>query len=229
MIRAVFFDAVGTLIEPHPGAVDIYLAVARRHRSQLSREEIATRFRDAFCREDERDRERGWRTDEAREEQRWRSIVGTVLDDVGDRELCFLELWQHFASPRAWRCLEHAPVVLDFLQRRGYLLGMASNFDGRLRGVRDGLVALRPLRHLVISSEVGWRKPAPAFFKEVVRVAGVDAKEILFVGDDPVNDEEGPRAAGMKVLLLDPQGGDGKLRSLSELPGAVDGLTDIVR
>jgi putative hydrolase of the HAD superfamily len=218
VIRAVFFDAVGTLIEPHPGAVDVYFDAGRRHGSRLSREEIATRFRNAFCREDEFDRANGWRTDEAREERRWRDIVRFVLDDVSDSDSCFRELWDHFADPQSWRCLDGAEEVLAELERRGYLIGMASNFDGRLRKVAAAKTALRPVRRLVVSSEVGRRKPSREFFEEVVRVSGVGANHILFVGDDPVNDEEGARAAQMRVLLLDSLGGDGKLTSLAELP-----------
>jgi putative hydrolase of the HAD superfamily len=218
MIRAVFFDAVGTLIEPAPSAVDVYLEAARRHGSRLTRDVIAARFRAAFCREDAVDREHGWRTDEAREEQRWRNIVGSVLQDVQDRETCFAELWQHFARPESWRCLEDAAVVLGELARQGFRLGLASNFDRRLRQVAAGLPGLRPIRQLVISSEVGWRKPAREFFERVVSAAGVPASEIVFVGDDPVNDDEGARWAGLRVLLL---GQAGRLTGLADVLAAL--------
>jgi putative hydrolase of the HAD superfamily len=83
---------------------------------------------------------------------------------------------------------------------------LASNYDRRLRSVAAGLPELRPLGHLVISSEVGWRKPAREFFDAVARAAGVPAGQVLFVGDDPVNDGEGARAAGLQALLIDPRG-----------------------
>jgi putative hydrolase of the HAD superfamily len=66
-----------------------------------------------------------------------------------------------------------------------------------------GLPALNPLSDLVISSEVGWRKPAPAFFDELMRRVEARASQILFVGDDLVNDYEGARAAGMEAILCD--------------------------
>lgn len=216
MIRAVFFDAVGTLLQPDPPAAEVYCDVGRRHGSRLSLETIRTRFRTAFCAEDALDRAAGWRTEEVREEHRWRSIVRSVLDDVAGSEACFRELWSHFASPGAWRCLEGVAETLAELSRRDLHLGLASNFDSRLRGVAGGLTELSPLGTLVISSEIGWRKPAPGFFERVVQVAGVAADEILFVGDDPINDDEGARAAGMPALLLAP-GGPGRLNDLLEL------------
>src|SRR5438132_4457852 len=112
MFRAVFFDAVGTLIEPQPFPAEAYCEIGRQYGSRLTCEEIEQRFRLAFRHEDELDRQQNWRTDEPREEQRWRSIVGTVLDDVSNREACFGELWRHFANAPAWRCLHGVERVL---------------------------------------------------------------------------------------------------------------------
>lgn len=214
MIRAVFFDAVGTLLEPTPTAVEVYHDVGRRLGSRLAPEEIAVRFRAAFRQQERLDQDHHWRTDEVREERRWRAIVAAVLDDVADQESCFRTLWDHFARPTAWRCLDGVAELFAELDRRGLVLGMASNFDARLRGVVAGLPELGLLRHLVISSEVGWRKPAPEFFREVVARAAVAPAHILFVGDDPINDDEGARRAGLTALRLAP---DGTLRCLRDL------------
>lgn len=205
-VRVIFFDAVGTVIFPEPPAAEVYAAVAARYGSRLSLAKIGRRFRDVFRREEEFDLRSGLRTDEEREERRWRHIVAAVLHDVCDGEACFRELFEHFSRPQAWVCAPDAGTTLAELARRGYRLGMASNYDRRLRSVVAGLPELRPLEHLVISSEVGWRKPAPEFFAAVVRQAGVPAGEILFVGDDPVNDEKGARGSGLRTLLLDPLG-----------------------
>jgi putative hydrolase of the HAD superfamily len=202
-IRAVFFDAVGTLLHPEPSAASAYAAAARRFGSRLDRGAIAARFVAAFARQERADFAAGLRTDEGREAARWRAIVGEVLDDVSDPETCFEELYTHFARPAAWRCAEGAPVLGE-LAGRGYALGIASNFDHRLRGVVAGLPTLRPVRHLVISSEVGWRKPAAEFFRAVCARVGLPPGQVLHVGDDPVNDAQGARAAGMQSLLVAP-------------------------
>ena len=201
-VRAVFFDAVGTLIHPEPSAAFAYAAVARTYGSRLGVAEIAARFRAAFAREEAFDVANGLRTDEGREEARWRRIVAEVLDDVGDPESCFGDLFEHFRLPASWRCAPDVGPVLAELERRGYVLGIASNYDRRLRDVVAGLPELRPARRLVISSEVGWRKPAPAFFAAVRAAAGVPAEAILHVGDDVVNDYDGARAAGLGALLV---------------------------
>jgi putative hydrolase of the HAD superfamily len=83
---------------------------------------------------------------------------------------------------------------------------MASNYDARLRSVAAGLPELRPLRHLVISSEVGWRKPAPEFFAALCERTGLAPGAILFVGDDPANDYDGATAAGLRAVLVGEEG-----------------------
>jgi len=205
-VRAVVFDAVGTLIEPEPPAPAVYEAVGRKFGSRLGAREIAARFAAAFEREEEVDRASGLRTWEVREEERWRHIVGRVLEDVSDPEVCFRELFAYFSRPAAWACAADAAPVLEALAGRGLVLCMASNYDSRLRRVVAGLPALKPIRHLVISSEVGWRKPAPEFFAALCRCMGFSAADLLHIGDDRVNDYEAARAAGMRAVLFDPKG-----------------------
>src|SRR5262245_3264772 len=205
-VRAVFLDAVGTVIHPEPPAPRVYAEVGRRWGSRLSEEVIRRRFRAAFADEEAKDRAGGLRTSEPREVERWRHIVARVLDDVTDPERCFRELFAHFARPGAWRCDPEAAAVIEGLAGRGLVVGLASNYDARLRSVAAGLPELRPLRHLVISSEVGWRKPAPEFFAAVCDACGLPPGKVLFVGDDRANDYDGARAAGLYAVLFDPAG-----------------------
>ena len=200
----VFFDSVGTLLHPEPPAPVVYAAIGRRFGSRLDEAMIAARFRTAFHRQEEADYAAGLRTSEEREWLRWRAIVAEVLDDVSDTEACFAELHAHFARPDAWRCEPHTSDVLETLARRGHRLGIASNFDARLRRVVEGLPTLRPVRQLVISSEIGWRKPAPPFFAELCRRAESPPEQIVYVGDDENNDYAGARASGLQAVLLDP-------------------------
>jgi putative hydrolase of the HAD superfamily len=205
-IRAVFFDAVGTLIHPDPPASDVYANVGRRFGSRLDSTAIGPRFRAAFHRQEDYDREHGYRTNCEREVQRWRSIVAEVLDDVTDPQACFQTLFEHFARPDAWRCESDTGAVLGALVKLGYRLGLASNYDTRLHQVADGLPQLQPLRHRVISAEVGFCKPTAGFFQKVCEAADAAPQQILVVGDDFVDDYEGAIAAGLSAILYDPSG-----------------------
>ncbi len=220
-ICAVAFDAGGTLLFPNPPAAVVYAEVARRHGSRLTAEEIGPRFRAAFARQEAADVPLGYRTDERREEERWRHIVREVLDDVTDFEPCFRALYEHFARPEAWACPEETSEVLEALAESGRMLAVASNYDHRLGAVVAGLAPLRRVGHVVISAEVGWRKPAREFFTAVCRRVGFPPAQVLFVGDDVTNDYEGARAAGLRAVLYDPDKkhptGYSRIRALGEL------------
>jgi putative hydrolase of the HAD superfamily len=205
--RAVFFDAVGTLLFPEPSAPVIYAETARRYGLTLSPVDVRDRFVAAYRAEEAADAAAEWATSEDRERDRWRRIVTDTLAGVADPEACYRHLFDHFARPAAWRVAPDAADLLTTLHRRGLLLGLGSNYDERLWPVLTGFPELAPLRELVlISATVGVRKPGTGFFREVARAAGCDVSEVLFVGDDIGNDYEGATAAGLPAVLLDPHG-----------------------
>src|SRR5437660_2707613 len=51
VVRAVFFDAVGTLLHPEPPAGAVYAVLGRRFGSRLDPGAVAGRFRTAFRRQ----------------------------------------------------------------------------------------------------------------------------------------------------------------------------------
>lgn len=80
---------------------------------------------------------------------------------------------------------------------------------------------------VVTSVEVGWRKSHPAIYAEALRRLGIDAASAVFVGDNFTADYLGPQTVGITAFLIDPTrkhrvDEDRRLRSLSDLPGALD-------
>ncbi|MEO2091165.1 MAG: HAD-IA family hydrolase [Gemmataceae bacterium] len=219
-IRAVYFDAVGTLIFPNPPASAVYAQVAGRHGQTIDPAVISPLLWQQFQFEDDLDRQFGWGTSEERERRRWRNIVSAALPGSSDQ--LFDELFHHFAQPSAWIVPDDAARTLTELTAAGYRVGIASNYDRRLETVVGGSAALAPVRgRLVISSVVGVRKPGAGFFDAVITSAGCEPEEILFVGDDLENDYHGATAAGLTAVLLDPKDKhpetERRVRSLGEL------------
>ncbi len=202
-VRAVFFDAVGTLIWPEPSVAAAYAAAGHRHGIDLAEQDIWPRFRAALARQDEIDRRvQGGRTSEAREIERWRGIVADVFGGGPHGEAIFADLWDHFARPANWRLFEDAAVAFRQLADQGLIIGIASNFDHRLDSICRRMPPLDDCRHLFVSSRVGWRKPSPQFFATIERELGLEAAELLLVGDDVENDYHAARAAGWQALLV---------------------------
>jgi putative hydrolase of the HAD superfamily len=59
-----------------------------------------------------------------------------------------------------------------------------------------------PLMHsVVVSSNLGWRKPHRSLFETALRELAVTPRDALFVGDSPWHDIEGAQNAGMRAVL----------------------------
>jgi putative hydrolase of the HAD superfamily len=143
-------------------------------------------------------------TDEGTERRRWRAIVGGVLAEVPNPDRAFEELWDHFSQPGSWRCFPDVEPALGGLADVGISVCVGSNFDSRLRGVVHGLSELEACAQtLVVSSEVGYRKPHPLFFEAVCNHLGLPAHQVLCVGDDSENDVRGAIRAGLSGILID--------------------------
>jgi putative hydrolase of the HAD superfamily len=220
-IKAVIFDAVGTLLFPASPVAETYRNIARKHGADIDETVLRVRLRDSFELQERIDRDAGWRTSEDREANRWRNIVRECLPEAKAPKVCFDELWEWYRSPAAWKPEPDTETVLNELTRRGFVVGMASNFDARLAGIVNGIPALRPLnRFCVISSLVGWRKPSTEFFGEVIKMSKCDRSEVLFVGDDLHNDYHGALSTRIKAVLYDPSGrveGVGRIARLIDL------------
>ncbi|QDT35818.1 HAD family hydrolase [Stratiformator vulcanicus] len=199
-LRAVVFDAVGTVLHPQPDVVTAYHEIGRQHGSSLSRDEVGRRFREAFTSRAETELE----TSDAIEYEFWRYVVGKVFRDVVDPEACFRQLHEHFAQPTSWRFDSETERVLTALGLRGVVRCIASNFDARLDGILDASPVGPLFDHRVISSKIGYRKPHRRFYEIVLETCGTTAAETLFIGDEPAADREGPAQLGCRALLLDP-------------------------
>lgn len=206
-VDGLILDAVGTLIEPSPPVATMYAEAARRQGVAIDPDEVKRRFHRSFRVDEDDERLGPLGTDEANEHRRWRRIVAAVLPGLPDPDRAFDELWDHFGQPSAWRTFDDVGPALGALRRSGRRVAIASNFDGRLRGVVRGLPDLAAAEDaLVISSEVGVRKPHPSFYRAARERLGLPADRVLSVGDDPENDVRGPERAGLRGLLLDRDG-----------------------
>lgn len=90
--------------------------------------------------------------------------------------------------------------------RADYRLALFSNFDHapplKERLARDGL--LDWLDPVVVSAEIGWRKPGREAFRLALEQVGEVPERILFVGDSFGDDVVGARSAGMDCAWINP-------------------------
>jgi putative hydrolase of the HAD superfamily len=231
MPSAILFDAVGTLIYPHPPVAAVYAAAGLRLGIEVAENELQTRFLTAFARQEAIDRQQfGLKTSADRERHRWREIVGDVFADaapsVSRREELFHSLWNHFAQPESWRTYDDVAPCWKALEARGLTIAITSNFDERLERIVERIAPLNRAKRIYLSATIGYRKPSTDFFRAVEVDLGLQSTELISVGDDVENDHSGAQAAGWHAILVDRSGAHGSqsthtIDSLAKLPAAV--------
>ena len=224
----VVLDVVGTVMLPCPTVPEVYASTGARYGSRLSVYEVGQRFRQAF-----RDSEtacfksdRPLQTSEPEELNRWKWIVAQALPDIQNPEACFQELWEHFARSASWRVFDDVKPLLQGLEARQIPVVIASNFDRRVHQLCDAIPELKKIQQRVISSEVGYRKPASEFYAAVEAICGAPPEQILMVGDDPVGDVAGPLRSGWNALWLNRAGGVNDDDSITTLTALFERLEE---
>ena len=107
----------------------------------------------------------------------------------------------YFAARNRIECYADA---LPALQALGAHLPLVSISNGNADLDRIGL--RRHFRHCISARECGVAKPAAAIFHEACARLGLAPEHVLHVGDDPLLDVIGARAAGLRTAWLNRHG-----------------------
>lgn len=217
MIRALLFDAAGTLIEPAEPVAEVYARHFAAAGWVIGVPAIRAAFGAVFAGAAPPDYRSAGDGDQA-ERAWWREVVFETLEACGvdaaaDREraqACFEGLFHHYAAPGAWRVFPEVAAVLEAARRAGLATGVVSNFDRRLHGILDGLGL--SFGFVLTSADARARKPDPSIFRQALARLGMAPSEVLHAGDSPEADGAGARAAGIRVYLVErPERGLGDL------------------
>jgi putative hydrolase of the HAD superfamily len=205
VIKAIFFDAAGTLIHLPKSVGYHYKFVGERLGLQLDASALDRAFSSCWKQTPVRPAIAGPREDD--DKGWWRDLVDRVLDQCApglnelDRDAFFEGAYGHFAEPGVWDLYPEVSEVLGALHGR-FELAVISNFDGRLRMILEHLGISKLFSHVFLSSELGADKPDPEIFRRALELSGAWPNEAWHVGDDPERDWEGASRAGVAVFRL---------------------------
>ena len=141
---------------------------------------------------------------EASEEELW---TKHLLPDFPAEKIAPL----HGKLTRLWRDRDGRRVPRDDakstiieLDRRGYLLGIIANTitETEIPDWMESDGVTQYFKTVILSSKVGLRKPDPEIYWMAARQIGVEPQYCAYVGDNPVRDVEGTRAAGFGMMIL---------------------------
>jgi putative hydrolase of the HAD superfamily len=205
MLRAVFLDALGTLVELEPP----WVYLRERVPPEVDDERLVAAVR----------AEMGYYREHAHEGRDAASLADLRrrCAEVLSGELGTTITAEELVEAVRFNAYPDAPLALSRLRERGLRLLVVSNWDCSLYRVLEGCGFAGLLDGAVSSAEAGARKPDPAIFAAALELASCEASEALHVGDTPEEDLDGARAAGIRALLIDRDGGAGDISSLVEI------------
>ena len=206
MIKAILFDAAGTLFHLTKTVGEHYAYVGREVGLELDAQKLESAFHAAWQQMPRRPAIDGPREND--DKGWWRELVGHVFDQVApsvrelDRDNFFEVAYEHFAEAGVWELYPDVLEVLEQLWPR-FQLAVISNFDDRLRFILQHLGISKYFSYIFISSELGADKPDPEIFRRALKIMHLNADEVLHVGDDPERDWKAAGAAGLSIFRLD--------------------------
>lgn len=107
------------------------------------------------------------------------------------------------SPPRSeWKLYPDTIPCLTELRKRGFKIGVVSNWDLKCRELLEQLELTPYLDYVVVSSEIGIEKPAPGPFRKCLEGLGITAGEAIYVGDNFRDDIQGANNVGIKALYL---------------------------
>jgi FMN hydrolase / 5-amino-6-(5-phospho-D-ribitylamino)uracil phosphatase len=128
---------------------------------------------------------------------RHRAILKLFGDDKAAERHADAAFEVFYAARNRVTLYEDVPAALARLGRRYRLFALSNgNADLRRCGVSD------LFEGHVTAIAAGASKPDARIFAQLLRAAGVDAAQVLHVGDDPHADVHGAAAAGMQTVWL---------------------------
>lgn len=136
--------------------------------------------------------------------------------DLGKlRKLWLVEISREFGLDTDWvqPAFEHFltarnevtlfPGVTDALQQLStqYKLGVITNGNAEIRRIEE-IGHFFDFDHS--SAAAGVAKPKPLIFQQAIAMAGINAGEMVYVGDDPEKDIIGANHAGLRTIWFNP-------------------------
>ncbi len=202
-VRALLLDAMGTLVRLEPPAPALRQELATRFGLAVSDEQAGSALAAeiAYYRAHLQD---------GRDQPSLLALRGRCAEVLraalpGGRALAAIdqdELTEALLASLRFSAFDDAPPALEAARDRGLRLVVASNWDVSLPEVLRRIGLLDRLDGVVVSAEIGARKPDPRVFIEALRRAGVAPGEAVHVGDDELEDVQGAQAAGVRAILL---------------------------
>lgn len=205
-LDVIFFDLGGTLVDMSVSRDSVWAEVLSRHGVDVEVGTLTSALRktdraldEAFADIQGADEGPFWKRYDA-------EVVGNLglsidLEDVeADLSASFDRI---IPDESLWKDYPDAKPTLESLAGRDIGVGLISNATDLARRVLRRLDMEKYFDPIIISSEIGHRKPEKEIFDIALNEAGAAPSRTLYIGDKFAVDIKGANGAGMNTILVD--------------------------
>ncbi len=221
MIKAVVFDLDHTLFDRHGTLTAVAKHFSERFdmNPDMSDEEITQRWIYA---------------DDTFVYSGWQYIYENLIENGVFRTAPPFEAYRDFVVEQFHHNAVSFPEtvpMLEELKNKGFKTALITNGYHFLQNRKIDMLGLREaFDEIIVSEDVAIHKPDKRIFLVMAGKLGIEADEMIYVGDNPVNDIEGASSAGCKTIWMKCKSPlieckippDETVNSIEEVPFAVE-------
>ncbi|CAK9803589.1 Rhythmically expressed gene 2 protein [Anthophora plagiata] len=209
--RLITFDVTGTLLMTK--LEEYYAEIGSQHGLSVDQRKLARSFKNSFHRLSLEHPIYGKHTGIGWENW-WRQIVYNVFKDqhscISDATLNKVanSLIRCYGTSMCWHKYPGTIELLEYLQKRGLILGVISNFDERLEAILEDTRIRFYFSFVLTSYDFGMEKPDTSIFHEALRLTkerhsiDVAPQQAIHIGDSISNDYLGAKNSNWNAFLI---------------------------
>ena len=206
----IFFDADDTLFSVTPSVAFHYQDVLKNHGFDVKEEPLSESLHTVWqeLKHFYENPLGNYRTFPARDREWWREFSRRVTDTVvgSDYHPQVLDsYYDRFADPQTRQITSDLEQTLQALTKDGYILGVFTNNDARVKTILEGHGMSKYFSHILTAECIGIKKPSPDAFHELNNITGISADRSAYIGDSLLLDYHPARKAGWHSVLYDPE------------------------
>jgi len=125
-----------------------------------------------------------------------------VIEDLDEKAVHYQRLWKEMLNGESPVLKPHAREVLEELNRRGYKLAVATNWEQNPRDLLESTGVLHLFQSVQYTMVYGFSKPSPYMPILNAYEMGVNPLKCALVGDSYRKDMRAAKRAGMRGILF---------------------------
>ncbi len=151
--------------------------------------------------------------------------ANSIIFEEKDK-IFFDKLYDNYYKECYW--IDGAQEILKLLKKRGYKIGILSNSSEISYNIIDNFKLHSYVDNIVLSCEVGYLKPDPRIFQQILQNLNLSENEVIIIGDKITTDVLGAKIMGIDIIYFNKNEKENNLNPNLSFAAITNKLTEII-